>query len=221
MTVKAKQFLVIGAGRFGSAVATTLYSLGHEVVVVDRSEEAVEAIMNQVTHAAIVDATDEAALRKLGCGNFDAVIVAIGHNLEANILATVAAKSVGARHVVSKVASDLAARVLARVGADEVIRPEHDMGIRVARQLATPSIIDAFNLGPEHGVIEIEVRPRLAGTLERLRLRNRFGVQVIAVNRAGRLEVSPHADFELKPGDKVVLIGSNEAIERIRDFLSE
>lgn len=219
--MKAKQFLVIGAGRFGSAVATTLYSLGHEVVVVDRSEEAVEAIMNQVTHAAIVDATDEAALRKLGCGNFDAVIVAIGHNLEANILATVAAKSVGARHVVSKVASDLAARVLARVGADEVIRPEHDMGIRVARQLATPSIIDAFNLGPEHGVIEIEVRPRLAGTLERLRLRNRFGVQVIAVNRAGRLEVSPHADFELKPGDKVVLIGSNEAIERIRDFLSE
>lgn len=219
--MKAKQFLVIGAGRFGSAVATTLYSLGHEVVVVDRSEEAVEAIMNQVTHAAIVDATDEAALRKLGCGNFDAVIVAIGHNLEANILATVAAKSVGARHVVSKVASNLAARVLARVGADEVIRPEHDMGIRVARQLATPSIIDAFDLGPEHGVIEIEVRPRLAGTLEKLRLRNRFGVQVIAVNRAGRLEVGPHADFELKPGDKVVLIGSNEAIERIRDFLSE
>lgn len=219
--MKAKQFLVIGAGRFGSAVATTLYSLGHEVVVVDRSEEAVEAIMNQVTHAAIVDATDEEALRKLGCSNFDAVIVAIGHNLEANILATVAAKSVGARHVVSKVASGLAARVLARVGADEVIRPEHDMGIRVARQLATPSIIDAFNLGPEHGVIEIDVRPRLAGTLESLRLRNRFGVQVIAVNRAGRLEVGPRADFELKPGDKVVLIGSNEAIDRIRDFLSE
>lgn len=219
--MKTKQFLVIGAGRFGSAVATTLYTLGHEVVVIDRSEEAIEAIMHQVTHAAIADATDEAALRKLGCSNFDAVIVAIGHNLEANILATVAAKSVGARHVVSKVASGLAARVLARVGADEVIRPEHDMGIRVARQLATPSIIDAFNLGPEHGVIEIEVRPRLAGTLESLRLRNRFGVQVIAVNRAGRLEVGPRADFELKPGDKVVLIGSNEAVERIRDFLSE
>ena len=219
--MKTKQFLVIGAGRFGSAVATTLYTLGHEVVVIDRSEEAIEAIMHQVTHAAIADATDEAALRKLGCSNFDAVIVAIGHNLEANILATVAAKSVGARHVVSKVASGLAARVLARVGADEVIRPEHDMGIRVARQLATPSIIDAFNLGPEHGVIEIEVRRRLAGTLESLRLRNRFGVQVIAVNRAGRLEVGPRADFELKPGDKVVLIGSNEAVERIRDFLSE
>ena len=219
--MKAKQFLVIGAGRFGSAVATTLYDLGHEVVVIDRSEAAVEAIMNRVTHAAIADAADEQALRKVGCGNFDAVIVAIGHNLEGNILATVAAKSVGARHVVSKVASELAARVLARVGADEVIRPEHDMGVRVARQLATPSIIDAFNLGPEHGVIEIDVGPRLTGTLESLRLRNRFGVQVIAVNRAGRLEIGPRADFELKPGDKVVLIGSNSAIEKIRDYLSE
>lgn len=219
--MKTKQFLVIGAGRFGSAVATTLYNLGHEVVVVDRSEEAVEGIMNQVTHAAIADATDEDTLRKLGCSNFDAVVVAIGENFEANVLATVAAKSVGARHVVSKVASALAARVLARIGADEVIRPEHDMGIRVARQLATPSILDAFNLGTEHGVIEIEVGSRLVGSLESLRLRNRFGVQVIAVNRAGRLEVGPRADFELKPGDKVVLIGSNEAIAKIRDYLSE
>jgi trk system potassium uptake protein TrkA len=219
--VKAKQFLVIGAGRFGAAVATTLYNLGHEVVVIDRDEDAVETIMNQVTHAAIVDATDEDALRKLGAGNFDAVVVAIGENLEANILATVAAKSVGARHVVSKVASGLAARVLARVGADEVIRPEHDMGIRVAKQLATPSILDAFNLGTEHGVIEIEVRPSLSGSLEGLRLRNRFGVQVIAVNRGGKLEIGPPATYELKPGDKVVLIGSNEAVERIRDYLSE
>jgi trk system potassium uptake protein len=219
--VKARQFLVIGAGRFGAALATTLYDLGHEVVVVDRSEEPIEAIMHRVTHAAIADATDEEALRKLGGGNFDAVIVAIGENLEANILATVAAKSVGARHVVSKVASALAARVLAKVGADEVVRPEHDMGVRVAKQLATPSILDAFDLGPEHGVIEIEVRPTLAGTLESLRLRNRFGVQAIAVNRGGKLEVGPSGDFELRAGDKVVLIGNNTAIERIRDFLSE
>jgi trk system potassium uptake protein TrkA len=111
--------------------------------------------------------------------------------------------------------------VLAKVGADEVIRPEHDMGVRVARKLATPSIVDAFDLGPDHGVIEIEVRPQLAGTLERLRLRNRFGVQVIAVNRAGKLEVGPTGEFELRPGDRVVLIGTNAAMERIRDYLSE
>jgi trk system potassium uptake protein TrkA len=216
-----RQFLVIGAGRFGTAVATTLYDLGHEVVVVDQREEAVEAIMNRVTHAAIADASDEEALRKLGCSNFDAVVVAIGTNLEANILATVAAKGVGAKHVISKAPSSLAARVLERVGADEVIRPEHDMGVRVAKQLATPSIIDAFNLGPGHGVMEVEVRSKLSGTLEGLRLRNRFGVQVIAVNRAGKVEIGPRADFELKPGDNIVLIGSNEAIARLRDYLSD
>ena len=216
-----RQFLVIGAGRFGAAVATTLYRLGHEVVAVDRNEEAVEAIMNRVTHAAIVDATDEEALRKLGCANFDAVVVAIGTNLEANILATVAAKSVGAKHVISKAASTLAARVLQKVGADVVIMPEHDMGVRVAKQLATPSIIDAFNLGADHGVIEIDVPAKLAGTLERLRLRNRFGVQVIAVNRGGKVEISPSGEFALEVGDKVVLIGSNTAVEGIREYLSE
>lgn len=216
-----RQFLVIGAGRFGAAVATTLYRLGHEVVAVDRSEDAVEAIMNEVTHAAIMDASDEEALRKLGVANFDAVIVAIGNNLEANILATVAAKAAGARHLVSKVPTAVAARVLERVGADVVIRPEHDMGVRVARQLATPSIIDAFDLGPEHGVVEVEVRSKLTGTLEQLRLRNRFDVHVIAVDRAGKVEISPSASYELKPGDKIVLIGTNQAVERIRAYLTE
>jgi trk system potassium uptake protein TrkA len=216
-----KQFLVIGAGRFGSAVATTLYDLGHEVVMVDSREDAVEAIMNRVTHAAIADATDEDALRKLGCSNFDAVVVAIGTHLEANILATAAAKSVGAKHVISKVPSALAARIVERVGADEVIRPEHDMGVRVARQLATPSVIDAFTLGPGHGVMEVKVRSKLSGTLEHLRLRNRFGVQVIAVNRSGKVEIGPRADFELQPDDNIVLIGSNEAIARMREYLSD
>ena len=216
-----RQFLVIGVGRFGSAVATTLYRLGHEVVAVDRSEDAVEAIMNHVTHAAIVDATDEDALRKLDAANFDAVVVAIGTNLEANILATVAAKAAGAKHVISKAATAVGARVLERVGADIVVRPENDMGVRVAKQLATPSIIDAFNLGPEHSVIEIEVGRKLTGRLAELRLPNRFGVQVIAVNRSGKVEISPPADSTLTPGDKVVLIGDNGSVERLRHYLTE
>jgi trk system potassium uptake protein TrkA len=218
--MKPRQFLVIGAGRFGAALATTLYEFGHEVVVIDSREARVEAIMHQVTHAAIVDATDEDALRQLGIGNFDYVIVAIGENLEANILATVAAKSSGAKQVISKASSNLAAQVLARVGADQVIRPEHDMGVRLAMQLATPSIVDAFKLGEHHGVIEIEAQGPLVGRLEQLRLPTRFGVQVIAVNRDGQVEIGPGADYELRPGDNIVLIGANEAIARLRAHLS-
>lgn len=215
-----KQFLVIGAGRFGSALATTLYELGHEVVIVDRNEARIEVVMNRVTHAAIVDASDEVALRKLGLNNFDQVIVAIGNNLEANILATVAAKSSGAKYVISKATSHLAAQVLAKVGADEVVRPEHDMGVRLAKRLCRPSVIDAFKLGNDYGVIEVEANKKLSGTLKSLRLTNRFAVQVIVVNRDGKVEVSPQADFEILPGDQLVLLGSNAAIERINDYLT-
>lgn len=219
--MKSQQFLVIGAGRFGSAVATTLYDLGHEVVVVDRREAAVEAVMDQVTHAIIADATDEQALQKIGVANFDGVIVAIGTALESNILATLAAKSSGARHVVSKATSNLAARVLTRVGADLVVRPEHDMGQRLARQLAAPNILDSFALGDAHGVVELEAGPKLVGRLDALRLPNRFGVQVIAVNRDEGVEVSPGATFELQSEDRLVIIGGNDELAKLRTYLSE
>lgn len=217
--MKYRQFLVIGAGRFGSALATTLYQQGHEVVVVDRNEEMIEEIMDDVTHALIADSTDEDALRKLGVNNFDAVIVAIGEDLESNILTTVAAKSLGARQVVSKAKNEVAARVLNRIGADRVVRPEHDMGVRLARQLTAPDVLDALQLGENHGVIEVEIHESLTGTLSQLRLPNRFGVQVITVNRNNQIIVTPSADFRLEAGDKVLFIGENKGIEKLREFL--
>ena len=214
-----KQFLVIGAGRFGRSLAMTLHDQGHEVVIIDQDEDAIEAVMNHVTHSLVVDATDEEALEQLGVSNFDHVIVAIAGNIEASIMATVAAKSAGARRVTSKAPNSMVAKILSRVGADEVVRPEHDMGMRLAMQLATPSIVDAFKLGERHSVMEIEARHKLTGTLAELRLSNRFGVQVIAVNRGGQVEVSPKADFEVRPGDMLVVIGENKDVEKLQDFL--
>ena len=217
--MKTKEFLVIGAGRFGATLAVTLYNLGHEVVVIDRRDEAIETVMNAVTHAAILDATDEEALKKLGIETFDQVIVAIGNNFEANILATVAVRHLGAKRIICKATSDIAAKVLSQVGADEVIRPEHDMGVRLAKQLATPSIVDAFNLGDDFEVIEFEAQNKLCGRLDQLKLTNRFGAQVVAISRDGKLEVSPGADFEIRPKDKVVLIGDSKAIKSLRNYL--
>lgn len=209
--MRVLQFLIIGAGRFGASVAETLSNLGHEVVVVDNDERALDAVVDKVTHAAIVDATNEDALMKLDLPAFDTVIVGIGQNLEASILATVAAKSAGARHLISKADTGLTARVLASVGADEVVRPEHDMGMRLARQLATPNIVHAFELGQHHRVVEVEVGgDRLCGTLIELQLPRRFGVQVIAVRRGGSLHVNPTADFEVRAGDRLVVIGGND-----------
>lgn len=219
--MKAQQFLVIGAGRFGSGLATTLYESGHEVVVVDVQETAVRAVMDHVTHAVVADATDEEALLKLGVANFDTVIVAIGSSLEANILATVAAKASGVKRVISKARTEQAARVLERVGADRVVRPEHDMGVRLGKQLASPSIVDAFSLGEVHGVVEVEAGRKLVGRLDELRLPARFGVTVIAVNRGGEVTIGPVADHAVREGDRLVIIGGNAAIDKLRRFLAE
>lgn len=217
----SKQILVIGAGRFGSAVARTLAEYGHEVVVADVVEAPLRPLMDLVAHAAVVDATDEEALRRLGVGNFDTVVVAIGTDFQAGVLATVAAKAAGAKRVVAKATDAVSAQVLSRVGADEVVRPEHDMGVRLAQQITTPSIVDAFKLGEGHEVVEVEVgeEPLLHGTLNKLRLPNRFGVQIIAVTRDGRLNINPGADFDLKKGDRLVVIGSTDAIHRFEGEL--
>lgn len=219
--MRSKQFLVIGVGRFGSALARALYQEGHEVVVIDQDEDKIDRIMDHVTHALIADSTDEDVLRRVGCSNFDAVVVSIGANFEANIMTTVAAKNLGAKHVIAKATSATAAAVLTRIGADQVVRPEHDMGTRLAQQLTTPELVDSFDLGEEHSVIEVEAGGKLLGTLEDLRLPNRFGVQVIAVNRSGDVVVTPGADQVLVEGDDVVVIGSNDAIARFREHLDE
>ena len=218
--MRAKSFLIIGAGRFGSAVAETLFQAGHEVVVIDVDETAVEQVMTSATQALIAHGTEERALRDLGVSNFDAVVVAIGDHLEASVLATAAAKDAGAQRVVAKAPSSLAERILRRVGADEVVRPERDMGVRLAHHLVTPSLVDAFALGEAYGVMEVEANAVLSGRLAKLRLPSRFGVQVIAINRAGRLTVSPGADDEVVAGDQLVLVGSNEAMARLRQHLN-
>ncbi len=217
--MKVKQCLVIGLGRFGTAVATTLYEMGHEVVAVDTVEDNVERVVNLVTHAAILDATDERALRSLGIPEFDVVVVAIGTDIQANILATLSVKSLGAPYVVCKAIDDMARRVLEKVGADLVIRPEHDMGVRLARQLATPNVVDSLDLGSDYAIVEIEVNERLRGNLRELNLPSRFGVQVIAVNRAGRVEITPRAEDELRPHDKLVVVGNSHSIEELRRYL--
>ncbi len=219
--MRARQMMVIGAGRFGTAVALTLAELGHEVAVIDREEEAIAHLTDQVTHAMIADSTDEEVLRKLGVANFDTIVVAIGEDLESNILTTVALKNVGAKHVISKAKSETVARILDKVGADVVIRPEHDMGVRVAHQINAPDVLDTLRLGPSHSVMEVDIRENLVGALDELRLPNRFSVQVLTVNRGNQLIPSPSADFKLEKGDKVLLIGENKNIERFRDFLTD
>ncbi len=217
--MKIRQYLVLGAGRFGTAVSTTLYEMGHEVVTVDRNELLIEAIMGRVTHAVVADATEEAALSRLGVRNFDAIVVAIGVNFEANVLATTLLKSLGAKFVVSKATNRLTAEVLARVGADKVVRPEHDMGVQLAKQFAAPKVLEAIEFGTGHEVLEIVAQEPLLGTLGDLQLPRRFRVHMIAVERDGQVELNPTSDFQVVKGDKAVLIGDRHSLAQLRAWL--
>jgi len=127
-----KQFVVIGCGRFGSSIARTLSSLGYEVLAIDIDGERVQDISEEVTYAVQADVTDENVLKELGIGNFDAAIISIGSNYQASIMATLIAKELGVKRVVAKAHDILHGKVLSKIGADKVVYPERDMGVRVA-----------------------------------------------------------------------------------------
>lgn len=211
-----RQFVVIGLGRFGTSVARTLGSLGHDVLAIDRNENAVQAIMNEVTHAVQADAREEENLRALGVRNFDVAVVAIGDDLQANILITLMLKEMGIRYVVAKAQTNLHGRVLEKVGADKIIYPEKDMGVRVAHNLVTANIVDFIELSPDYSIIEI-ITPRkfIGKSLGELDLRAKYGLSVMAIKNEDKVNVAPGADARIKETDILVVVSSNKAIERL------
>jgi len=139
-----KQFIVIGLGSFGISLAKTLYEMGNDVLVIDENEELVQSMTGLVTHAVQANATDENVLKSLGVKNFDVAIVAIGSNMESSIMVTMLVKEMGVKYVVAKAHNELHARVLYKVGADRVVMPEKDMGIRVARNIFFKQFIRTY-----------------------------------------------------------------------------
>lgn len=213
-----KQFAVIGMGRFGSSVAKTLYQLGHEVLAVDHDREVVEDIMDSVTHAVQADGTDEHALRALGLRNFDVVVVAIGADIQASILCTLLLREMGVPFIVAKAQTELHGKVLARIGADKVVHPERDMGLRVAHHLVSPNILDYIELSPDYSIAEVVAGPNMVGkTLRELDIRARYGCNVMAIKRGTNINISPQADDRLREQDVLVVIGSNEDLRRLEE----
>ena len=212
---RGRQFAVVGLGRFGASVAATLRKLGQEVLAVDSSEERVQELAPLVTHAVQADATDENAMRSLGIRNFDVAVVAIGE-IEASILATSVLKSLGVPYVVAKALSDLHGRVLERVGADRVVYPERDMGVRVAHNLLSGNLIDYIELAPGYSIIEVTAKEQFVGrTLGELDFRARYGIQVLALRRGSQVVVAPGADATIEAGDVLVAMGEDERLEEL------
>ncbi|TMI73365.1 MAG: TrkA family potassium uptake protein [Bacillati bacterium ANGP1] len=213
-------FAVIGIGRFGSAVVRTLYEMGHHVLAIDRDEDSLRSVQDSSTHSVQLDSTDPEALRAVGITNFDAVVVAIGAGVQESILTTLLLKEMGCRKVVSKASGELQARVLEKVGADLVIRPERDMAIRVARSLASGHVVDLLELSPNLLVEEVSIGPRVNGkSLGDLDLRSRYGVSILLLKRDSQIVVVPGGETELRSGDVLVVFGEKQALAKLESSL--
>jgi len=215
-----KQFVVIGLGRFGESVAKTLYSLGHDVLVIDMDEDSIQEISDSVTHAVQMDATDESALKTLGLRNFDVAVVTTGSNIQASVMATLLVKELGVKYIIAKGQSDLHAKVLYKIGADRVILPEKDMGVKVAHNLVSSSILDFIELSPDYSIMELRVLNKWSGkTLKELKLRSSYGINIMAIKRGDDIDISPKAEDRLLEDDIIVAIGSTSELSDLDDIL--
>ncbi|SHI19976.1 potassium channel family protein [Desulfosporosinus lacus] len=214
-----KQFVVIGLGRFGTSVAKTLTALGHEVLALDKNEHAVQAIMQDVTQAVQADAREEETLRGLGVRNVDVAIVAIGDDLEANILITLMLKEMGIPYVVAKAQSVQHGKVLEKIGADKIVYPEQDMGIRLANNLIRTNVMDFIELSLDYSIFEIIAPAQFVNkSIGKLNLRAVYKINVVAIKK-GREEIviAPGANEVVEERDILVIVCNKKALSKLPD----
>lgn len=216
-----KTFVVIGLGRFGSALAMELCNLGHEVLAIDSREENVQKVADNVTHAVVGDARDSVVLRSLGVRNYDCAIVAVGDDVGNSALTTLNLKEMGVKEVVCKAQSHVHRKVLEKIGADRVVFPEHDAGVKLAQNLSSSNILNFIELSEDYGIVELAAPRNWQGhSIKELDVRAKHGVNIIAVRRGNDHEmvVAPGADYIINSGDVVVTVGLNERISHLHDL---
>ena len=212
-----KSYIVIGLGRFGSRAAKRLYEQGCEVLAIDRNPDLVQAVSNLVTQAVVADARDKEVLRVLGAKDFECAIVAIGDNLADSVLATMNLKELGVPYIVCKASDETHRQVLMKLGADQVVIPEQEHADRLAKNLSSPNVLDYIELSDEYGIIEIPAPKDWVGkSLKELNVRAKLGVNIIAVEKGRKINVSPAADYRIEKEDIMVVLGDTAALNAVQ-----
>lgn len=213
------QFGVVGLGNFGYSLATALFKLGHQVLAIDENSKKIELIKDKVTHAVVADVRDRDVLSEFLSSNIDAVIVSLGHRLEASILVTLYLKHLGIKRIIVKAINEDHGQVLELIGASEVIYPEKEVATRLAQRLTIPNLIEHIPLAPEYSIVEMASPDNFVGKLLReLQLRSRYGVQVIAIKDVllNTFDLIPGGNVKIKPDTVLVLIGKESDINKLR-----
>ncbi|MBI2830819.1 MAG: TrkA family potassium uptake protein [Chloroflexi bacterium] len=211
-----KQVVVIGLGRFGVSLASSLSRSGHEVLAVDSDARKVQSIAAQITHAIHADTTDEAVLEELGIRNFDIAVVAIGSDVQSSVLATVLLKRLGVPYVIARANNPPHGEILRKIGADKVVFPEHDMGDRLAHEIRLGNVKDYLPVAPGYGITSIEAQAEFAGqTLAELGAgpKGKEGIAVLLIQRGKEVMITPSMSEVVKPGDILIVAGGDDKLE--------
>ena len=212
-----KSYVVMGLGRFGSALAKNLCQLGAEVLAIDLRGDLVQQIANDVTHAVVGDGQDKEVLRALGVRNFDCAVVAIGDNLAASVLTVMNLKELGVPYLVCKAHDATYGRVLEKLGVDRVVIPEMEQAQRLARILHSHNVLDYIELSTDYGILEVPAPKSWIGkSLRELNVRAKLDINIIAVKNGEKTNVSPSADYQICTGDVLAVLGDTVALEAMQ-----
>ncbi|WP_226034570.1 potassium channel family protein [Aquibacillus saliphilus] len=217
-----REFAVIGLGRFGGSICRELSEEGMEVLAIDLAEDKVNEFKNIASHAVIADATDEKVLKELGVRNIEHVIVAIGDNIQASILTTLMLTELGVKKITVKAQNDYHEKILNKIGADQVVHPERDMGKRIAHNIISNNILDHLELSDDHSIVEVKAGTKMSGkTLVDLDVRANYGCNIVAIKQEHnkQINVSPMATEMINKGDILIVIGADKDISRFEKQL--
>ncbi len=212
-----KTYAVFGLGRYGIAVARELVHNGAEVIAVDADERIVNSAADELPICKCADVTDPEVIRQLGISNVDVVIIAMANNLEASVMAVTLCKEIGVKTVIAKSANETHQKILRRVGADKVVFPENESGIRLAKNLLSSGFVDMVSLAKNVSVLELDMKPDWVGkSLIELDLRRKYSLNVAAVRRGDRVSVDIDPHEKLGAEDKLIVIANTEKLSRFR-----
>lgn len=214
-----KQYAVIGLGRFGTSVAVTLHKMDHEVLAINSSKERVQGFSDEVTSIVQADTTGEETLSVLVIRKFDVVVVAIGEDIQANILTALQLKELGVPHIITKAKNSLHCKILEKLGAVRVIYPERGMGQRIDHDLVSSNVIDYIEISPNLGIVKVRIPQVLVGKiLAGISLRAKYEINVIAIKRGEILITPPLPTEKFNDYDILVVVGGIKEMQRLEDI---
>ena len=217
MSKKQKQYVVVGLGRFGRAIAETLCQDGAEVLGVDQRMDLVERMRDELTQTIQMDAMDRDALETLGIRDFDIVFVTMGSDIRASGTIVLLLKELGARRIIAKAHDEFHGRMLEKLGADQVLFPERDMGRRVAHSLLSGNVIEYMELSTQYSMAEIRPKPEWIGkTLKELAMRSEMNINVVAIRCGDEVNAMPQPETRIREDDMMLVVISEEMLKKMR-----